>query len=54
MRPCWHDPSRQPWRWVPTLHFAQGIAYGVVMTLSVVMYKNLEVANTDVALYTTC
>ena len=41
-----------PWRWVPSLYFAQGIPYVVVMTLSVVMYKNLEVSNTDIALYT--
>ena len=41
-----------PWRWVPTLYFAQGIPYVVVMTLAVVMYKNLEVSNTDIALYT--
>jgi PAT family beta-lactamase induction signal transducer AmpG len=41
-----------PWHWVPTLYFAQGIPYVVVMTLSVVMYKNLEVSNTDIALYT--
>ncbi len=33
-----------PWRWVPSLYFAQGIPYVVVMTLSVVMYKNLEVS----------
>ncbi|MDI1335233.1 MAG: AmpG family muropeptide MFS transporter [Lacunisphaera sp.] len=41
-----------PWRWIPTLYFAQGIPYVVVMTLSVVMYKNLKVSNTDIALYT--
>ena len=41
-----------PWRWVPSLYFAQGIPYVVVMTLSVVMYKNLEVSNTEIALYT--
>ena len=41
-----------PWRWVPTLYFAQGIPYVAVMTLSVVMYKNLELSNTDIALYT--
>ena len=40
------------WRWVPTLYFAQGVPYVVVMTLSVVMYKNLGVTNTDIALYT--
>ena len=41
-----------PWRWIPTLYFAQGLPYVVVMTLSVVMYKNLGVSNTEIALYT--
>ena len=44
--------SRSPWTWIPTLYFGQGIPYVVVMTLSVIMYKNLEVSNTDIALYT--
>jgi PAT family beta-lactamase induction signal transducer AmpG len=46
------SPPSHPWRWIPTLYFAQGIPYVVVMTLSVVMYKNLKVSNTDIALYT--
>ena len=45
-------PARSPWTWIPTLYFGQGIPYVVVMTLSVVMYKNLGVSNTDIALYT--
>ncbi|MDM4768171.1 MFS transporter [Pelomonas sp. SE-A7] len=44
--------NRSPWSWIPTLYFGQGIPYVVVMTLSVIMYKNLEVSNTDIALYT--
>jgi len=44
--------ARGPWSWVPTLYFAQGMPYVVVMTLSVIMYKNLEISNTDIALYT--
>ncbi len=40
------------WRWIPTLYFCQGLPYAVVMTLSVIMYKNLQVSNTDIALYT--
>ncbi len=44
--------QRSPWAWIPTLYFAQGIPYVVVMTLSVVMYKNLGISNTDIALYT--
>jgi PAT family beta-lactamase induction signal transducer AmpG len=45
------DP-RSAWWWVPTLYFGQGVPYVVVMTLSVVMYKNLGISNTDIALYT--
>lgn len=41
-----------PWRWIPTLYFAQGLPYVTVMTLAVVMYKNLGVSNTEIALYT--
>lgn len=44
--------ARSPWRWIPTLYFGQGIPYVVVMTLSVVMYKNLGVSNTAIALLT--
>ena len=44
--------SISPWRWLPTLYFSQGLPYVVVMTLSVVMYKNLGVNNTEIALYT--
>jgi PAT family beta-lactamase induction signal transducer AmpG len=44
--------ARGPWAWVPTLYFAQGMPYVVVMTLSVIMYKNLDLSNTDIALYT--
>ena len=40
------------WRWIPTLYFGQGIPYVAVMTLSVILYKNLGVSNTDIALYT--
>jgi PAT family beta-lactamase induction signal transducer AmpG len=41
-----------PWAWIPTLYFSQGIPYVVVMTLSVIMYKNMGVNNADIALYT--
>ena len=44
--------SRSAWRWIPTLYFGQGIPYVVVMTVSVIMYKNLGISNTDIALYT--
>ncbi|MFW5707032.1 MAG: MFS transporter [Bacteroidota bacterium] len=44
--------SKSPWSWVPTLYYAQGIPYVVVMTVSVIMYKRLGVSNTDITLYT--
>ena len=44
--------SRRAWRWIPSLYFAQGIPNVAVATLAAVMYKNLGVSNTDVALYT--
>ncbi len=44
--------SRNPWLWIPSLYFSQGIPYVIVMTMSVVMYKRLGISNTDIALYT--
>lgn len=46
------DARRSPWRWVPSLYFAQGLPYVVVMIVSVIMYKRLGISNTDIALYT--
>jgi MFS transporter, PAT family, beta-lactamase induction signal transducer AmpG len=44
--------SRNPWWWVPSLYFSEGVPYVIVMTMSVVMYKRLGISNTDLALYT--
>ena len=44
--------ARNPWSWIPTLYFAQGLPYVMVMTVSVIMYKRLGISNTDIALYT--
>lgn len=44
--------QRNPWAWVPTLYFAEGIPYVAVMTISLVMYKRLGLSNTDITLYT--
>lgn len=44
--------ERNPWAWIPTLYFAQGMPYVMVMSVSVIMYKNLGISNTDIALYT--
>jgi len=44
--------SKNPWSWIPTLYYAEGIPYVVVMVVSVIMYKRLGISNTDIALYT--
>jgi len=44
--------TKNPWLWIPTLYFAEGLPYVFVMTVSVIMYKRLEISNTDIALYT--
>jgi len=44
--------KKSPWQWIPTLYFAQGLPYVAVMTIAVVMYKNLGLSNTDIAFYT--
>lgn len=44
--------SSSPWAWIPTLYFAQGLPYVAVMTISVIMYKRLDISNAELAFYT--
>lgn len=44
--------TRNPWTWIPSLYFGEGLPYVVVMTVSVIMYKRFGLSNTDIALYT--
>ncbi|OJV80502.1 MAG: MFS transporter [Bacteroidia bacterium 44-10] len=46
------NTKRNPWAWIPTLYFAEGLPYVAVMVVSVVMYKRFGLSNTDIALYT--
>jgi PAT family beta-lactamase induction signal transducer AmpG len=41
-----------PWAWVPSLYFAEGIPYVAVITISLIMYKRLGLSNADITLYT--
>ena len=43
---------RNPWLWIPTLYFAEGIPYFIVNNISVVMFKNMGMPNGMLALYT--
>lgn len=41
-----------PWAWIPTLYIAEGLPYFAVNVMTVVMYTNLGVSKTDMALLT--
>jgi len=47
-----NNTSRIPWFWVPTLYLAEGIPYVIAMTVSVVLYKDMGLSNTEIAFYT--
>ncbi len=44
--------SRHPLSWVPTLYLAMGLPNVMVGVVAAIIYKNLGVANEDIALYT--
>lgn len=44
--------TKSGWAWIPSLYFAEGLPYVIVMTVAVIMYKRLGLSNTDIALYT--
>ena len=41
--------KRNPWLWIPTLYFAEGIPYFIVNNISVVMFKNMGMPNGQLA-----
>jgi PAT family beta-lactamase induction signal transducer AmpG len=47
-----NSTTRSPWTWIPSLYLAEGLPYVTVMTVAVIMYKNLNISNTEIALYT--
>jgi MFS transporter, PAT family, beta-lactamase induction signal transducer AmpG len=44
--------TRNPWAWIPTLYFAEGLPNAIVSTISIVLYKSLGVSNTRIGVYT--
>ena len=44
--------QRNPWTWVPTLYFAEGLPYVAVMTISLILYKQLGLSNAEITFYT--
>ena len=43
---------RHPLIWMPTLYFAMGVPLNIVAVVAAIMYKNLGLSNTQIALYT--
>ena len=43
---------KNPWTWVPSLYFAEGLPYVAVMTIALILYKQLGLSNTDITFYT--
>lgn len=44
--------QRNPWAWIPTLYFAEGLPNIIVTGLSVVMYMQMGLSDAEVGLYT--
>nr|HPR33918.1 MFS transporter [Prolixibacteraceae bacterium] len=45
-------PNQSAWTWVPSLYFAQGLPYIIVITVSTIIYKNLGLSNAQITFYT--
>jgi PAT family beta-lactamase induction signal transducer AmpG len=44
--------KKNPWFWIPSLYYAQGLPYIMVVEVSVIMYQNLDISNADIGLFT--
>lgn len=44
--------KKTAWSWVPSLYFAEGLPYVAVMTISLILYKQMGMSNRDITFYT--
>ena len=44
--------EKTPWLWIPLLNFASGFPYAIIISVSVLLYKNLGISNEDIGVYT--
>lgn len=44
--------NKNPWSWVPTLYFTEGLPFVVVTIVSLIMYKQLGLSNAQITFYT--
>ncbi|HWR94686.1 MAG TPA: MFS transporter [Flavobacterium sp.] len=47
-----NNSKNAAWYWIPTLNFASGFPYVIIISVSVLMYKNLGISNEDIGVYT--
>jgi PAT family beta-lactamase induction signal transducer AmpG len=45
-------PQRNPWLFIPTAYFAEGLPYILINSVSVILYKNMGVSNAELAFWT--
>jgi len=44
--------NRNPWWWIPSLYISEGLPNVLVMTVAVVMYMQMGMSDTEIAVYT--
>jgi PAT family beta-lactamase induction signal transducer AmpG len=44
--------NRNPWLFIPSTYFAEGLPYVLINSVSVILYKNLGVSNAEIAFWT--
>ncbi|HWR72276.1 MAG TPA: MFS transporter, partial [Nitrospirota bacterium] len=44
--------TRNPWTFIPSLYFAEGLPYVLINTVSVILYKKMGVDNASIAFWT--
>jgi PAT family beta-lactamase induction signal transducer AmpG len=42
--------ASRAWFWVPTLYWTEGLPYAMVVTVSVILYKELGFSNAQIAI----
>ncbi len=47
-----HPASRNPWSFLPTLYFGEGLPYVLINTVSVILYKRMGIDNASIAFWT--
>ncbi|MFA6434138.1 MAG: hypothetical protein WCW52_05530 [Elusimicrobiales bacterium] len=44
--------TRNPWYFIPSAYFAEGLPYILINSVSVILYKNMGVSNSDITFWT--